>query len=146
LHSIARRVNRIEKRLFLIEVGAIEQIPAIERISEYDDPSRFSGLAADLKLHWSHWLKSLAEYRSQDESRRGAPPDTIPIVLVLGYWLEISVPWGNIAPIDQNFCEVLHTEKFLDSDAGRGVISAVALAALSRAMYGSTTACVRIRL
>jgi hypothetical protein len=109
LHSIARCVNRIEKRLFLIEVGAIEQIPAIERISEYDDPSRFSGLAADLKLHWSHWLNSLAEYRSQDESRRGAPPDTIPIVLVLGYWLEISVPWGNIAPIDQNFCEVLHT-------------------------------------
>jgi len=125
LHSIARRINGVEKRLFLIEVGAIERISAVERISEHDDPSRFAGLAADLKLHRSHQLNSLAQDLRQDESHPGPVPDPIPIVRVLGQWMGISFHWGDkIAPLDQNLCEVLHTiRRFLESDADKTDLS-----------------------
>jgi hypothetical protein len=109
LHSIARGVNRIEKRLFLIQVGAIQRISAVERIAEHDDPSRFPSLAADLKLHRSHWLNSLAENLSQDESHsrsrliasdssRARPVD-----------VNQRSMGGNIGLLDQNLCEVVHT-------------------------------------
>ena len=48
-----RGIDRVEQRLLLVEIGAIERIP------EPDDPARLAAARADLKLDWEHRLSSL---------------------------------------------------------------------------------------
>jgi len=48
LQRLARRIDRVEQRLFLVEIGAVN------RAAERDDPARLAAVPANLELHDPH--------------------------------------------------------------------------------------------
>jgi hypothetical protein len=64
-HDIACGIDGVEKRLFSVEIDALDRRP------EGDDPPRFT-TSEDFEPYWDHWLNSRAE-RWGDRSSAEAP-------------------------------------------------------------------------